>query len=208
MPRSDTPCVVGCAAMLPVRRNRLKLATCRNASSAIKAGDNSIASLVTTLTLAGMSATRWAERVGVTVTVSSTAAGATTMSSSWLPVPTRSVFSANPPARTVSVTSPSGASIVKRPSGPVTVSRSGDPAVRTLTVAPTTAPPSESWTTPVSVDAPSHRRNAAVTRPSTVPGTYLVPTWHVPGTYLVGTWHVPGTHLSLSWHGKRRQRGI
>ena len=80
MPRSDTPCAVGCATRLLVRRNRLNVGTCRSTSSAISAGDASIASLVTTLTLAGTSPSRCSVRVGVTVTVSSRLAGASVTS--------------------------------------------------------------------------------------------------------------------------------
>ena len=39
IPRSDTPCVVGCDARLLVRRNRLNVGICRSTSSATIAGD-------------------------------------------------------------------------------------------------------------------------------------------------------------------------
>ena len=39
MPRSDTPCVVGCDDRLLVRRNRLNVGICRSTSSATTAGD-------------------------------------------------------------------------------------------------------------------------------------------------------------------------
>src|ERR1041384_2268360 len=80
MPRSDTPCAVGCAARLLVRPNTPQPGTLRKTSSAVSAGDDSIASLVTTLTLAGTSPNLVAVRVGVTVTVSKSVAGSTTIS--------------------------------------------------------------------------------------------------------------------------------
>jgi len=143
MPRSDTPCAVGCAARLLVRRNRLKLGTLRRTSSAVNAGDDSIVSLVTTLTLAGVSPSRCSVRVGVTVTVSNRVAGST-ITSMVLPADASdfSVFSAKPPARTMIVTSPApGASTVNRPSGPVVVRCSGPDPERTMTAAPETTPP-------------------------------------------------------------------
>ena len=45
MPRSDTPCAVGCDDRLLVRRNRLKVGTSRSTSSATTAGDCRIVSL-------------------------------------------------------------------------------------------------------------------------------------------------------------------
>ncbi len=70
MPRSDTPCAVGFAAMLLVRRNRLNVGTCRSTSSATTAGDRSICSLDTMLTLAGTSVMSCSERVAVTTSCS------------------------------------------------------------------------------------------------------------------------------------------
>ena len=52
-PRRETPCAVGCDAMLLVRRNRLNVGICRSTSSATTAGDCSICSLLTTLMLNG-----------------------------------------------------------------------------------------------------------------------------------------------------------
>ena len=164
MPRSDTPCDVGCDDRLLVRRNRLNVGICRRTSSATTAGDDLMSSLVSTLTLAGMSPARCSLRAGVTVTVSRIAAGDTTISSSRARslVDTRAVFSAKPPARTTSVTSsPSGVSTEKRPSGPVTVCRSAPDAGLTTTAAPTTAPPTESRTTPVRGVAAARTKNSA-----------------------------------------------
>ena len=55
MPRSDTPCAVGCDARLLVRRNRLNVGICRSTSSATTAGDCLMSSWPSTLTLAGTS---------------------------------------------------------------------------------------------------------------------------------------------------------
>ena len=61
---------------------------------------------MTTLTLAGTSPSRCSVRVGVTVTVSNSVAGSTTMSIALPDADAFCVFSANPPARTMIVTSP------------------------------------------------------------------------------------------------------
>src|SRR5439155_5350182 len=164
IPRSDTPCVVGCATRLLVRRNRLKVGTWRSTSSATSAGDAAISRLLTTLTLAGVSPRRCSLRVGVTVTVSNNPAGARTTSMS--PVcaaGTFSVFSAKPPARTITVTSPvSGASTVKRPSGPVVTRRSGPNPLRTITAAPETTSPVESLTTTETEEIARTRKSTAI----------------------------------------------
>ena len=134
-----------------MRRNRLNVGTCRSTSSAISAGDASIVSLVTTLTLAGMSPSRCSVRVGVTVTVSSSAAGASVDVDRRA---TRSldalrVFSAKPPARH----DDRDVAGRRRLDGEAAV-RSGRHALlgaraaRTMTAAPETTPPLESWTTP------------------------------------------------------------
>ncbi len=80
MPRSDTPCAVGCDDKLLVRRKRLKVGTCRSRSSATTAGELSIVSASRMLMLAGMLPRRSSVRDGVTVTVWSSPAGATTIS--------------------------------------------------------------------------------------------------------------------------------
>jgi hypothetical protein len=156
MPRSDTPCEVGCVDRLLLRRKRLNVGICRSTSSATTAGDDLISSPVRMLTLAGVSPRRCSPRLGVTVTVSSTPAGATTTLSSPArsAAVTRLVVSAKPPARTIRVTaSPSGVSIVNRPSGPLVICRSGEPSTRTMTIAPGTAAPDESWMMPVIGDS-------------------------------------------------------
>ena len=151
MPRNDTPCVVGCDDRLLVRRNRLNVGTCRSTSSATTAGEFLMASVSRTLMLAGMLPSRSALREGVTVTVSSSVAGSSTISrASDDDIGCR--FSANPPARMTSVAPALGAvSRVNRPSGPVTVCASVPELVRTITVAPDTTPPLWSRTTPVTV---------------------------------------------------------
>src|SRR3954466_15725453 len=58
IPRSDTPCAVGCDERLLVRRNRLNVGTCRSTSSATTAGDCRMSLLLRTLTLAGTSPRR------------------------------------------------------------------------------------------------------------------------------------------------------
>src|SRR5262245_52594455 len=73
-------------------------------------------------------------------------------------------FSANPPARMISVAPAPGArSNVNRPSGPVTVCASVPESLWTITVAPDTAPPLWSRTTPVTVnwtnDKARHAKN-------------------------------------------------
>ena len=120
MPRSDTPCAVGCDDRLLVRRNRLKVGTWRSTSSATTAGDWRICSLSMTLTLAGTSPSRCSVRVGVTVTDSKSVAGASTTSSA--PFGGSGCdFSAKPLARTTSVVAAGPPSSENRPSGPVTV---------------------------------------------------------------------------------------
>ena len=136
MPRSDTPCVVGCAAMLLVRRNRLKLGTWRRMSSAMTAGDALMASLVTTLTLAGMVPRRRSVRVAVTTTDSSTEAGSSVKASA--PAPIGRWASAKPGERTITTPDAGGVATVKRPSPSVTVRCSPPEGARTTTVAPTT----------------------------------------------------------------------
>src|SRR3954466_8050696 len=163
MPRSDTPCAVGCAARLLVRLNRLKLGTLRRTSSAVSAGEASMVSLVTTLTLAGTSPSRCSVRVGVTVTVSNSVAGSTTISSPLAEPDAFTVFSAKPPARTTIVTSPvSGVSIVNRPSGPGVARCSGPDPERTTTAAPDTMPQLGSCTTP-DTDAANAKMTARTT---------------------------------------------
>jgi hypothetical protein len=134
---------------LLARRNRLKLGTLRSTSSAVSAGDDSIVSLVTTLTLAGTSPSRCSVRVGVTVTVSNSVAGSTTISIAPPEPDAVTVFSAKPPARTTIVTStPAAVSTGNRPSGPVVERCSGPDPERTMTAAPETMPPLVSCTTP------------------------------------------------------------
>src|SRR5712691_10779188 len=164
MPRSDTPCAVGCDDRLLVRRKRLKVGICRSTSSATTAGDILISSLCSTFTLAAMSPSRCSVRDAVTVTSSRSVAGLRMMSSAREPSLTRSVFSANPPARTMTVTSPVAlVSTANRPSGPVITRCSGPDAARTMTRAPDTTPPVESCTTPEIEEAAKARMNAAIT---------------------------------------------
>ena len=112
--------------------------------------------------LAGTSPRRCSVRVGVTVTVSSSEAGSTVISIEPPDVDTFCVFSANPPARTTTVTSPAASvSMENRPSGPVVARCSAPDAARTMTAAPETTPPLESCTTPER-DAASKRTNAAI----------------------------------------------
>src|SRR5436190_23027310 len=54
IPRSDTPCVVGCDDRLLERRNRLNVGIRRSTSSATSAGDALISAASIMLTLAGM----------------------------------------------------------------------------------------------------------------------------------------------------------
>ena len=62
---------------------------------------------------------------------------------------------AKPPARTISTAPAPGALLnLKRPSGPVTVCSSVPELDRTITVAPETAPPLSSTTTPVTAVCP------------------------------------------------------
>ena len=133
MPRSDTPCAVGCDDRLLVRRNRLNVGTCRSTSSATTAGDCRMSSRVSTLTLAGRSPVSCWLRAAVTVTVSETLAGARTTS---IEVPASAIVcrdSANPPARTISrAPEASGTWIANRPSAPVRAWRSGPAAGRRL----------------------------------------------------------------------------
>src|ERR1043165_1388253 len=81
-PRSETPCEVGLAVRLPVRRERGKPGPGRRASSRV--GDGEVASVVlsSTTTLAGVSASRVFVRVAVTVMVSAVCARKATMKSS------------------------------------------------------------------------------------------------------------------------------
>ncbi len=123
------------------------------------------------LALTGTSPRRCAVRVGVTVTVSKRPAIESTMSTSRF-TGTDCVYSANPPARTISVRSPAGGIVnVNRPSGPVTVCCSRPPEPTTSTDAPDTAPPAGSLTMPETADwAPAAvhrartRTNARVVR--------------------------------------------
>src|SRR5438552_5918435 len=151
MPRRDTPCDVGCDDRLLVRRNRLNVGICRSTSSATTAGDVRMSSLVSTLTLAGTAPDRCSVRVGVTVTVSASVAGDSTMSSAAGVALTCSDFSANPPARTITVRSLADDSTENRPSGPVTVRCSGPLAGRTMTDAPAPTAPDVSLPTPETV---------------------------------------------------------
>ena len=151
MPRSDTPCAVGCDARLLVRRNRLNVGTCRSTSSATTAGDWRMSSRPITLTLAGTSPRRCSIRDAVTVTVSDSDAGVSTTSTRRLVAPGASVRrdSANDWRRTTSTTSPGAATAsVKRPSAPETVCRSLPLTKRAMTVAPATTWPDESRTDP------------------------------------------------------------
>ena len=185
MPRSDTPCEVGCDDRLLVRRNKLNVGIWRSTSSATTAGEALMSSLVNTLTLAGISPTRCSLRVGVTVTVSSTVAGDRTTSR--LPVPTSGCsFTANPPARTMSVAAPDGSlSRLKRPSGPVTVCWSPDSA-RTTTEAPATAPPLVSLTTPV-IEACASKEKTNATSIFVAPsGFRCAPLYHRALRYTTG----------------------
>ena len=152
MPRSDTPCAVGCDDRLLLRRNRLKVGTCRSTSSATTAGDCRIVSFSTMFALTGTSPSRFALRVGVTVTVSSSPATASTTSTSRL-AGTDCDHSAKPPARTISVRSPAGAiAMANRPSGPDTVCCSGPLVPITITDAPDTTAPESSLTMPETAD--------------------------------------------------------
>src|SRR5688572_5601119 len=153
IPRSDTPCAVGCADRLLVRRNRLNVGTSRSTSSATMAGERRIVSLSITLTLAGTSPRRCSVRVGVTVTDSKTVAGARTTSISLEPE-SGWTFSEKPTARTTRLAPAAGGgpSVAKRPSGPVTVCCTTPAGVRTRTDAPDTTPPDESLTTPDTTD--------------------------------------------------------
>ena len=122
IPRSDTPCVVGCDARLLVRRKRLNVGICRSTSSATNAGDCLMSCLSSMLTLAGTSPVRRSLRVAVTVTASVIVAGTTTRSRFARGASRATVYwsSANPAARTISRTSPEGgAGTLKRPSGPL-----------------------------------------------------------------------------------------
>ncbi len=138
MPRSETPCAVGCDDRLLLRRKRLKVGTSRSTSSATTAGDCRIVSFSMMFALTGTSPSRFAVRVGVTVTVSNSPATASTTSTSRL-AGTDWDHSAKPPARTISVRSPAGAiAIVNRPSRPDIVCCSGPLVPVTITDAPDT----------------------------------------------------------------------
>src|SRR6188472_2152296 len=152
MPRSETPCAVGCDDRLLLRRNRLNVGTCLSTSSATTAGDCRMVSFSMMLALTGTSPRAFSLRVGVTVTVSNNVAILRTTLISFEGA-TDADHSANPPARTTIVTLPPGTpESVKRPSGPVTVCNSGPPVPRTLIDAPETAPPASSRTTPETAD--------------------------------------------------------
>src|SRR3990172_4970723 len=71
MPRSESPCAVGCATTLEVRRKRLKPGTWRSKSSTVCAADWRTSSRVSTVTLAGASPEACSRRVGVTTMGSS-----------------------------------------------------------------------------------------------------------------------------------------
>src|SRR5262245_52039567 len=153
MPRSDTPCAVGCDDKLLLRRNRLKVGTCRSTSSATTAGDWRMVSFSTMFALTGTSPRRFALRVGVTVTVSNNPATASTTSTSRFDG-TDCDHSAKPPARTIIVRSPVGAvGMAKRPSGPETVCCSRPLEPITMMDAPDTTAPESSFTMPDTVDA-------------------------------------------------------
>src|SRR6185436_5014238 len=163
MPRSETPCVVGCDDRLLVRRNRLKVGIWRSTSSATTAGEFWMSSAWSTLMLAGVSPSRCSVRDAVTVTCSSSCAGARTICSGRSTSVTRSDFSAKPPARTITVTSRASAtSTEKRPSGPVVTRCSAPDSTRMMTAAPETAPPVASWTTPEIDEAAKARTSAAI----------------------------------------------
>ncbi len=114
------------------------------------AGDRWMSSLFSTVTLAGTSASRSSPRVAVTVTCCDTLPGTSTTSSGEpaAAAVTDCVFSANPPARIVR-SNGAGSEMVNRPSRPVTVRCSAPDGARAMTVAPDTAPPELSRTTPV-----------------------------------------------------------
>ena len=104
------------------------------------------------LTLAGMLPSCCSLRVGVTVTSSRRRAGWSMTST--FPAAAGSAsdvrHSANPAARTISVTPPpAGGATENRPAESLFVCRSAPDAARAVTDAPTTAPPLESRTAPV-----------------------------------------------------------
>ena len=100
-----------------------------------------------TFTLTGTSPSRFSLRVGVTVTVSKRPASLSTTSTSR--ADTGCDHSANPPARTTSVTSPLGIEpIANLPSGPESVCCSTPLAPITRTEAPETTPPASSLIVP------------------------------------------------------------
>ena len=146
MPRSDTPCAVGCDDRLLVRRNRLKVGAWRSTSSATTAGDRRICSLSMTLTLAGTSASRCSVRVGVTDT-DSKRVGRGQLHLERTPS-AGCDFSAKPLARTTMVAPEGTEPNENLPSGPVTVCCSEPEGPRAMTAAPATTPPVESLTTP------------------------------------------------------------
>ena len=119
MPRSDTPCAVGCDDRLLVRRNRLNVGTGRSTSSATTAGDCRICSLSMTLTLAGTSPSRCSLRVGVTD--HRFEQGGRGQHHVERRHRAGCDFSAKPPARTTMVAPTGTDPNENRPSGPVTV---------------------------------------------------------------------------------------
>src|SRR5882672_5065734 len=151
IPRSDTPCAVGCDDRLLVRRNKLNVGSCRNTSSATTAGEFRMSSERSTLTLAGTLPSRCSVRDAVTVTSSRRPAGSSDTVTLDAVAEIDCSFCANPGASTTSVTSPEpDDSMVKRPSGPDTAQCSPS-APRAMTEAPGTTAPVASWTTPVTV---------------------------------------------------------
>ena len=151
MPRSDTPWLVGCAETLFERRKRLNSGSWRSRSSGTSAGRRWMSCWRMTLTLAGMVPSCCSLRVGVTVTSSRRRAGWSTTSTLPAAIPCASDLrhSANPVARTISVTSPpAGRATENLPDASLVVCRSSPDATRTMTEAPAIAPPVESWTMP------------------------------------------------------------
>ena len=69
MPRRDTPCVVGLATRLLLRRNKLKPGTSRNRSSTVWAVERSMSSRVSTVVCVGTSARRCSTRPADTTQV-------------------------------------------------------------------------------------------------------------------------------------------
>ena len=154
IPRSDTPCVVGCAARLLARRKRLKVGIWRRTSSATSAGEALISSLVRTLTLAGTSPSRCSVRVAVTATVSSSAPGAITMSTSGRAgLNALLLFGESAGAHDEEDVAALGRLDREPAVGPRRRLLLGPDAGRMTTDAPTTTPPLASCTTPAIVAA-------------------------------------------------------